>query len=194
MKRRLIILDGFLLLLIVAFGFALYHSIQIEKNHEHNTSYQGQEESKSEKESSDIEILSDELKINVEKLKNEDFQVLSGLWKNRAKIGNTKELVISGPLATIDGIHYDLAFGGVNHEDGLPYLNLRKNGEITDLVISIYPQNTFIPVVQADGSIDRTGVHDPTDHTKERLLMRRETLTAGELVNQVLYREMEEAA
>ena len=90
MKKPLIILDGFLILLIAVLGLALFHNVQ-EQSKEHSlsnstASTQNSTENKTETNNTGI-------KINTKEIKKENFMTLSGLWKNSSIAKKTKLLL-----------------------------------------------------------------------------------------------------
>lgn len=189
MKKPLIILDGFLILLIAVLGLALFHNVQ-EQSKEHSlsnstASTQNSTENKTETNNTGI-------KINTKEIKKENFMTLSGLWKNSSIAKKTKTLVISGPSATFDGQQYDLTLEGVSSENELPYLKLIGEGINSGKFIGIYPQGSAIPVRLANGKIDYAGQYDPTDKKKDRIILFNDYMSAQDIIEQVLYRELEE--
>jgi len=189
MKKPLIILDGFLILLIAVLGLALFHNVQ-EQSKEHSlsnstASTQNSTENKTETNNTGI-------KINTKEIKKENFITLSGLWKNSSIAKKTKTLVISGPSATFEGQQYDLTLEGVSSENELPYLKLIGEGINSGKFIGIYPQGSAIPVRLASGKIDYAGQYDPTDKKKDRIILFNDYMSAQDIIEQVLYRELEE--
>lgn len=189
MKKPLIILDGFLILLIAVLGLALFHNVQ-EQSKEHSlsnstASTQNSTENKTETNNTGI-------KINTKEIKKENFITLSGLWKNSSIAKKTKTLVISGPSATFEGQQYDLTLEGVSSENELPYLKLIGEGINSGKFIGIYPQGSAIPVRLANGKIDYAGQYDPTDKKKDRIILFSDYMSAQDIIEQVLYRELEE--
>ena len=185
----LIILDGFLILLIAVLGLALFHNVQ-EQSKEHSlsnstASTQNSTENKTETNNTGI-------KINTKEIKKENFITLSGLWKNSSIAKKTKTLVISGPSATFEGQQYDLTLEGVSSENELPYLKLIGEGINSGKFIGIYPQGSAIPVRLANGKIDYAGQYDPTDKKKDRIILFNDYMSAQDIIEQVLYRELEE--
>lgn len=189
MKKPLIILDGFLILLIAVLGLALFHNVQ-EQSKEHSlsnstASTQNSTENKTETNNTGI-------KINTKEIKKENFITLSGLWKNSSIANKTKTLVISGPSATFEGQQYDLTLEGVSSENELPYLKLIGEGINSGKFLGIYPQGSAIPVRLANGKIDYAGQYDPTDKKKDRIILFNDYMSAQDIIEQVLYRELEE--
>ena len=189
MKKPLIILDGFLILLIAVLGLALFHNVQ-EQSKEHSlsnstASTQNSTENKTETNNTGI-------KINTKEIKKENFITLSGLWKNSSIAKKTKTLVISGPSATFEGQQYDLTLEGVSSENELPYLKLIGEGINSGKFLGIYPQGSAIPVRLANGKIDYAGQYDPTDKKKDRIILFNDYMSAQAIIEQVLYRELEE--
>ena len=189
MKKPLIILDGFLILLIAVLGLALFHNVQ-EQSKEHSlsnstASTQNSTENKTETNNTGI-------KINTKEIKKENFITLSGLWKNSSIAKKTKTLVISGPSATFEGQQYDLTLEGVSSENELPYLKLIGEGINSGKFLGIYPQGSAIPVRLANGKIDYAGQNDPTDKKKYRIILFNDYMSAQDIIEQVLYRELEE--
>lgn len=189
MKKPLIILDGFLILLIAVIGLALFHNVQ-EQSKEHSlsnstASTQNSTENKTETNNTGI-------KINTKEIKKENFITLSGLWKNCSIAKKTKTLVISGPSATFEGQQYDLTLEGVSSENELPYLKLIGEGINSGKFLGIYPQGSAIPVRLANGKIDYAGQYDPTDKKKDRIILFNDYMSAQDIIEQVLYRELEE--
>lgn len=189
MKKPLIILDGFLILLIAVLGLVLFHNVQ-EQSKEHSlsnstASTQNSTENKTETNNTGI-------KINTKEIKKENFITLSGLWKNSSIAKKTKTLVISGPSATFEGQQYDLTLEGVSSENELPYLKLIGEGINSGKFIGIYPQGSAIPVRLANGKIDYAGQYDPTDKKKDRIILFNDYMSAQDIIEQVLYRELEE--
>ena len=184
MKKPLIILDGFLILLIAVLGLALFHNVQ-EQSKEHSlsnstASTQNSTENKTETNNTGI-------KINTKEIKKENFMTLSGLWKNSSIAKKTKTLVISGPSATFEGQQYDLTLEGVSSENELPYLKLIGEGINSGKFIGIYPQGSAIPVRLANGKIDYAGQYDPTDKKKDRIILFNDYMSAQDIIEQVLY-------
>ena len=189
MKKPLIILDGFLILLIAVLGLALFHNVQ-EQSKEHslsNSTASTQNSTENKTESNNMEI-----KINTKEIKKENFLTLSGLWKNSSITKKTKTLVISGPSVTFEGQQYDLTLEGGSSENGLPYLKLMGEGINSGKFLGIYPQGSAIPVRLADGKIDYAGQYDSTDKEKDRIILFSDYLSAQDIIEQVLYRELEE--
>lgn len=189
MKKPLIILDGFLILLIAVLGLALFHNVQ-EQSKEHslsNSTASTQNSTENKTESNNMEI-----KINTKEIKKENFLTLSGLWKNSSITKKTKTLVISGPSATFEGQQYDLTLEGVSSENELPYLKLIGEGINSGKFLGIYPQGSAIPVRLANGKIDYAGQYDPTDKKKDRIILFNDYMSAQDIIEQVLYRELEE--
>ena len=189
MKKPLIILDGFLILLIAVLGLALFHNVQ-EQSKEHSlsnstASTQNSTENKTKTNNTGI-------KINTKEIKKENFMTLSGLWKNSSIAKKTKTLVISGPSATFEGQQYDLTLEGVSSENELPYLKLIGEGINSGKYLGIYPQGSAIPVRLANGKIDYAGQYDPTDKKKDRIILFNDYMSAQDIIEQVLYRELEE--
>ena len=189
MKKPLIILDGFLILLIAVLGLALFHNVQ-EQSKEHSlsnstASTQNSTENKTKTNNTGI-------KINTKEIKKENFMTLSGLWKNSSIAKKTKTLVISGPSATFEGQQYDLTLEGVSSENELPYLKLIGEGINSGKFLGIYPQGSAIPVRLANGKIDYAGQYDPTDKKKDRIILFNDYMCAQDIIEQVLYRELEE--
>ena len=189
MKKPLIILDGFLILLIVVLGLALFHNVQ-EQSKEHSlsnstASTQNSTENKTKTNNTGI-------KINTKEIKKENFMTLSGLWKNSSIAKKTKTLVISGPSATFEGQQYDLTLEGVSSENELPYFKLIGEGINSGKFLGIYPQGSAIPVRLANGKIDYAGQYDPTDKKKDRIILFNDYMSAQDIIEQVLYRELEE--
>ena len=189
MKKPLIILDGFLILLIAVLGLALFHNVQ-EQSKEHSlsnstASTQNSTENKTKTNNTGI-------KINTKEIKKENFMTLSGLWKNSSIAKKTKTLVISGPSATFEGQQYDLTLEGVSSENELPYLKLIGEGINSGKFLGIYPQGSAIPVRLANGKIDYAGQYDPTDKKKDRIILFNDYMSAQDIFVQVLYRELEE--
>lgn len=188
MKKPLIILDGFLILLIAVLGLALFHNVQ-EQSKEHSlsnstASTQNSTENKTKTNNTGI-------KINTKEIKKENFITLSGLWKNSSIAKKTKTLVISGPSATFEGQQYDLTLEGVSSENELPYLKLIGEGINSGKFLGIYPQGSAIPVRLANGKIDYAGQYDPTDKKKDRIILFNDYMSAQDIIEQVLYRELE---
>ena len=189
MKKPLIILDGFLILLIAVLGLALFHNVQ-EQSKEHSlsnstASTQNSTENKTKTNNTGI-------KINTKEIKKENFITLSGLWKNSSIAKKTKTLVISGPSATFEGQQYDLTLEGVSSENELPYLKLIGEGINSGKFLGIYPQGSAIPVRLANGKIDYAGQYDSTDKKKDRIILFNDYMSAQDIIEQVLYRELEE--
>lgn len=189
MKKPLIILDGFLILLIAVLGLALFHNVQ-EQSKEHSlsnstASTQNSTENKTKTNNTGI-------KINTKEIKKENFITLSGLWKNSSIAKKTKTLVISGPSATFEGQQYDLTLEGVSSENELPYLKLIGERINSGKFLGIYPQGSAIPVRLANGKIDYAGQYDPTDKKKDRIILFNDYMSAQDIIEQVLYRELEE--
>lgn len=189
MKKPLILLDRFLILLIAVLGLALFHNVQ-EQSKEHSlsnstASTQNSTENKTETNNTGI-------KINTKEIKKENFMTLSGLWKNSSIAKKTKTLVISGPSATFEGQQYDLTLEGVSSENELPYLKLIGEGINSGKFIGIYPQGSAILVRLANGKIDYAGQYDPTDKKKDRIILFNDYMSAQDIIEQVLYRELEE--
>ena len=189
MKKPLIILDGFLILLIAVLGLALFHNVQ-EQSKEHSlsnstASTQNSTENKTKTNNTGI-------KINTKEIKKENFMTLSGLWKNSSIAKKTKTLVISGPSATFEGQQYDITLEGVSSENELPYLKLIGEGINSGKFLGIYPQGSAIPVRLANGKIDYAGQYDPTDKKKDRIILFNDYMSAQDIIEQVLYRELEE--
>ena len=189
MKKPLFILDGFLILLIAVLGLALFHNVQ-EQSKEHSlsnstASTQNSTENKTKTNNTGI-------KINTKEIKKENFMTLSGLWKNSSIAKKTKTLVISGPSATFEGQQYDLTLEGVSSENELPYLKLIGEGINSGKFLGIYPQGSAIPVRLANGKIDYAGQYDPTDKKKDRIILFNDYMSAQDIIEQVLYRELEE--
>ncbi len=189
MKKPLIILDGFLILLIAVLGLALFHNVQ-EQSKEHSlsnstASTQNSTENKTKTNNTGI-------KINTKEIKKENFITLSGLWKNSSIAKKTKTLVISGPSVTFEGQQYDLTLEGVSSENELPYLKLIGEGINSGKFLGIYPQGSAIPVRLANGKIDYAGQYDPTDKKKDRIILFNDYMSAQDIIEQVLYRELEE--
>ena len=189
MKKPLILLDGFLILLIAVLGLVLFHNVQ-EQSKEHSlsnstASTQNSTENKTETNNTGI-------KINTKEIKKENFMTLSGLWKNSSIAKKTKTLVISGPSATFEGQQYDLTLEGVSSENELPYLKLIGEGINSGKFLGIYPQGSAIPVRLANGKIDYAGQYDPTDKKKDRIILFNDYMSAQDIIEQVLYRELEE--
>lgn len=189
MKKPLIILDGFLILLIAVLGLALFHNVQ-EQSKEHSlsnstASTQNSTENKTKTNNTGI-------KINTKEIKKENFMTLSGLWKNSSIAKKTKTLVISGPSATFEGQQYYLTLEGVSSENELPYLKLIGEGINSGKFLGIYPQGSAIPVRLANGKIDYAGQYDPTDKKKDRIILFNDYMSAQDIIEQVLYRELEE--
>ena len=189
MKKPLIILDGFLILLIAVLGLALFHNVQ-EQSKEHSlsnstASTQNSTENKTKTNNTGI-------KINTKEIKKENVMTLSGLWKNSSIAKKTKTLVISGPSATFAGQQYDLTLEGVSSENELPYLKLIGEGINSGKFLGIYPQGSAIPVRLANGKIDYAGQYDPTDKKKDRIILFNDYMSAQDIIEQVLYRELEE--
>lgn len=189
MKKPLIILDGFLILLIAVLGLALFHNVQ-EQSKEHSlsnstASTQNSTENKTKTNNTGI-------KINTKEIKKENFMTLSGLWKNSSIAKKTKTLVISGPSATFESQQYDLTLEGVSSENELPYLKLIGEGINSGKFLGIYPQGSAIPVRLANGKIDYAGQYDPTDKKKDRIILFNDYMSAQDIIEQVLYRELEE--
>ena len=189
MKKPLIILDGFLILLIAVLGLALFHNVQ-EQSKEHSlsnstASTQNSTENKTKTNNTGI-------KINTKEIKKENFMTLSGLWKNSSIAKKTKTLVISGPSATFEGQQYDLTLEGVSSENELPYLKLIGEGINSGKFLGIYPQGSAIPVRLANGKIDYAGQYDPTDKKKDSIILFNDYMSAQDIIEQVLYRELEE--
>lgn len=189
MKKPLIILDGFLILLIAVLGLALFHNVQ-EQSKEHSlsnstASTQNSTENKTKTNNTGI-------KINTKEIKKENFITLSGLWKNSSIAKKTKTFVISGPSATFEGQQYDLTLEGVSSENELPYLKLIGEGINSGKFLGIYPQGSAIPVRLANGKIDYAGQYDPTDKKKDRIILFNDYMSAQDIIEQVLYRELEE--
>ena len=189
MKKPLIILDGFLILLIAVLGLALFHNVQ-EQSKEHSlsnstASTQNSTENKTKTNNTGI-------KINTKEIKKENFMTLSGLWKNSSIAKKTKTLVISGPSATFEGQQYDLTLEGVSSENELPYLKLIGEGINSGKFLGIYPQGSAIPVRLANGKIDYAGQYDPTDKKKDSIILFNDYMSDQDIIEQVLYRELEE--
>ncbi|MDM7659757.1 hypothetical protein [Lactococcus lactis] len=189
MKKPLIILDGFLILLIAVLGLALFHNVQ-EQSKEHSlsnstASTQNSTENKTKTNNTGI-------KINTKEIKKENFITLSGLWKNSSIAKKTKTLVISGPSATFEGQQYDLTLEGVSSENELPYLKFIGEGINSGKFLGIYPQGSAIPVRLANGKIDYAGQYNPTDKKKDRIILFNDYMSAQDIIEQVLYRELEE--
>lgn len=187
MKKPLIILDGFLILLIAVLGLALFHNVQ-EQSKEHSLS----NSTASTQNSTENKTNNTGIKINTKEIKKENFITLSGLWKNSSIAKKTKTLVISGPSATFEGQQYDLTLEGVSSENELPYLKLIGEGINSGKFLGIYPQGSAIPVRLANGKIDYAGQYDPTDKKKDRIILFNDYMSAQDIIEQVLYRELEE--
>ncbi|MCI1070960.1 hypothetical protein EFL99_10440 [Lactococcus lactis] len=193
MKKPLIILDGFLILLIAVLGLALFHNVQEQsKEHSLSNSTASTQNSTENKTENKTESNNTGIKINTKEIKKENFLTLSGLWKNNSIAKKTKTLVISGPSATFDGQQYDLTLEGVSSENELPYLKLIGDGINSGKFLGIYPQGSAIPVRLADGKIDYAGQYDPTNKKKDRIILFNDYMSAQDIIEQVLYRELEE--
>ncbi|KZK05542.1 MULTISPECIES: hypothetical protein [Lactococcus] len=187
MRKPLIILDGFLILLIIILGLALFHNVREQsKEHSlsnetniHKSSIENKEETKS-----------TGLKLNTREIKQGNFLTLSGLWESKSH--QLKNIVISGPSATLDDIQYELKVAGVTSENELPYLKLMIEGQDSGKVLGVYPRGSAIPVRLANGKIDFAGQYDPTDKKKDRIILFDDYLSAQDILGQVLYRELEE--
>ena len=194
MKRTLIILDSLLIALVLVLGFALFRSVQNQRNEVSISSYQQQvnphEDSVTDLRNTELEGLS----IDVNQVKNGEFSTLSGLWKNLPESNEPIELLISGFSATMDNIQYELVLGGMERYNNLPYLELKKSDVLSNLSLGIYPRGTYIPVLLADGTIEQSGEHDPTNNERDRIIVGRGALLVEDTKHQVLYREMEEVA
>ncbi|MCT1194104.1 hypothetical protein EFL90_05290 [Lactococcus lactis] len=193
MKKPLIILDGFLILLIAVLGLALFHNVQEQsKEHSLSNSTASTQNSTENKTENKTESNNTGIKINTKEIKKENFLTLSGLWKNNSIAKKTKTLVISGPSATFEGQQYDLTLEGVSSENELPYLKLIGDGINSGKFLGIYPQGSAIPVRLADGKIDYAGQYDPTNKKKDRIILFNDYMSAQDIIEQVLYRELEE--
>lgn len=193
MKKPLIILDGFLILLIAVLGLALFHNVQEQsKEHSLSNSTASTQNSTENKTENKTESNNTGIKINTKEIKKENFLTLSGLWKNNSIAKKTKTLVISGPSATFEGQQYDLTLEGVSSENELPYLKLIGEGINSGKFLGIYPQGSAIPVRLANGKIDYAGQYDPTDKKKDRIILFNDYMSAQDIIEQVLYRELEE--
>ncbi|MCA2389540.1 hypothetical protein [Lactococcus sp. NH2-7C] len=193
MKKPLIILDGFLILLIAVLGLALFHNVQEQsKEHSFSNSTASTQNSTENKTENKTESNNTGIKINTKEIKKENFLTLSGLWKNNSIAKKTKTLVISGPSATFEGQQYDLTLEGVSSENELPYLKLIGDGINSGKFLGIYPQGSAIPVRLADGKIDYAGQYDPTNKKKDRIILFNDYMSAQDIIEQVLYRELEE--
>ncbi|MCT1227955.1 hypothetical protein EFM07_11290 [Lactococcus lactis] len=193
MKKPLIILDEFLILLIAVLGLALFHNVQEQsKEHSLSNSTASTQNSTENKTENKTESNNTGIKINTKEIKKENFLTLSGLWKNNSIAKKTKTLVISGPSATFEGQQYDLTLEGVSSENELPYLKLIGDGINSGKFLGIYPQGSAIPVRLADGKIDYAGQYDPTNKKKDRIILFNDYMSAQDIIEQVLYRELEE--
>lgn len=193
MKKPLIILDGFLILLIAVLGLALFHNVQEQsKEHSLSNSTASTQNSTENKTENKTESNNTGIKINTKEIKKENFLTLSGLWKNNSIAKKTKTLVISGPSATFEGQQYDLTLEGVSSENELPYLKLIGDGINSGKFLGIYPQGSAIPVRLADGKIYYAGQYDPTNKKKDRIILFNDYMSAQDIIEQVLYRELEE--
>jgi len=185
MKKALIILDGFLILLIMILGLTLLHNIQEQSKESSISNTAGSQQNSIENKK---EIKKVGLKINTKEVKKGNFLTLSGLWKNR----QSKSIVVSGPSATFGDIQYELVLEGVTPENELPYLKLIGEGKDSGKFLGVYPQGSAIPVRLANGRIDYAGQYDPTDKKKDRIILFDDYLSAQDILGQVLYRELEE--
>ena len=190
MKKPLIILDVFLILLVLVLGLALFHSVR-EQSREQALSNIAEVENNPIENKKEVKTTG--IKINTKEIKDENFLTLSGLWKNTSTKEQTKSAVVSGPSITIDEIQYELILAGVSAENDLPYLKLKGEGQASGRFLGIYPQGSAIPVKLADGSVDYAGQYDSTDKRKDRIILFDEDyLSAQDVVEQVFYRDLDE--
>ncbi|RZI49043.1 hypothetical protein [Lactococcus kimchii] len=195
MKRTLILLDGFLVLLVTLLAVALFFSVRQQRTE--NSLLDNQTEMGTNAENSPVSENEeadeqDGLNILVDEVKDGNFTTLTGIWRNKSVSSTAQEILISGSIATIERQQYELIFGGLNAETALPYLNLSIDNSATEKILALYPKGSAIPVIHSDGSVDYSGVHDPTDQTKDRIMLGQSILPVTDTKNQVLYREMEE--
>ena len=80
----------------------------------------------------------------------------------------------------------------MSSENELPYLKLIGEGINSGKFLGIYPQGSAIPVRLANGKIDYAGQYDPTDKKKDRIILFNDYMSAQAIIEQVLYRELEE--
>lgn len=195
MKRRLIILDFFLLMLIVTIGIALFVSFQnqhkevpISSYQEHNISYTDEELAYFE------QNVSEKMTVDVSQIKQGDFSTLSGIWRNLPGATEEIELLVSGSSAILNDAPFDLVFTNLNPHNQLPQLQLSKIGNSLNYNIGVYPRGSHVPVLLADGTIEKEGKSDPTNNQYDRIIFGGGGMPAEETKYQVLYRTIEEIA
>ncbi|MFC4652814.1 hypothetical protein ACFO26_07810 [Lactococcus nasutitermitis] len=127
--------------------------------------------------------------IELAQLMRGDFSSIQGKWHNEEK--KETKYIIDGNLLLTNNKRYYLSIGGLL-TTGAPYIKINSESEqdfINTAPLSVYPVGKTIPIMQADGSIDNTGKYDPSDLSKERLLLAQSVLTSEKVKEEVCYRE-----
>lgn len=192
MKKKLIILDIFLILLVGIVGFGLFKNFERHHGELSILNYQeagATREILVDERNHPLDLEEHQLKIDVGKIKTRDFTSLVGMWKNIEQLEEGVALMISNGKAIFDEEEYELALSEQNMSNQWSCLSLKKEGRAAQVSFAIYPERVAIPVMKPDGAIDTTGAHDPTDFERDRLVLGQGVLNAETLKKQVLYRE-----
>ena len=195
-KQPIWIFSGFLLVLIgISLGIVMTHQ------------WMHQLPSRSFAANTAVKFLSnlghDDLsKIESQQLMAGDFTPIQGRWRSRLtdaqKLKNqTAEMTaeaqddeggvqfrIENNSLWIGSQRYYLAVTGKT-DQGAIYFKRPENDKAAPLIF--YPKGQHIPILQANGKIDRSGKSDPSDASQNRLLLAQTPLSAKQVARLVTY-------
>lgn len=119
-----------------------------------------------------------EMKIN--QILTGDFSTLQGKWKSNPSLEGI-QFVIKENCVWYGNQRYFLSVKGQENSGAVAL----ERPEIENAAPFIfYPKGTPIPVLLENGQIDRTGIFDPTDQAKDRIIMA-QTILNKELIKSV---------
>ncbi|MDR0298801.1 MAG: DUF6287 domain-containing protein [Streptococcaceae bacterium] len=125
--------------------------------------------------------------FDLEAIKQGDFSSLEGAWENLRH--PDRNFVISGNIVTsANGAVDQISTGVRTNPDGSIYLGFVSKGGAGGPAIGIFPAGVHVPVWLADGTIDESGRHDPTDISRDRLFITQTTLPPDMTLEYIFYR------
>ena len=174
-KREKILFGGFLsLLLVSSMGIALTH-------HWGNVS-----NSRSETAHSQVRFYNlDELKnLEFQQVLSGDLSTLAGRWRSQDNQKTGIQFRIEGNSFFIEDKRYYLSVTGKT-EHGAIFLERPENKAAAPIIF--YPKGVAIPILLDNGKIDYSGLRDPSDHSKNRIILAQTTLNSKKVSELVCY-------
>jgi len=121
---------------------------------------------------------------NSEEIIKGNFSALGGQWVNKSE--NLRAFISENEIY-FDGKKYALEKGEAMKENTVRINMVSYTGVNDPTPLKYYPKGSIIPVKQSDGTILTDEYADPTDTSKDRIVLANISLTSDELEKATLY-------